>query len=60
MACRLMKGLMDVGRARYTGAALTRLDLFGAPKFEDTVGGDGIEFTKLSFDLLYYADSESS
>lgn len=59
MASRLMKGLMAVARARYTGAPLTHLDLFLAPRFEDTVPGEGIEFNKLSFDLLYYADPAS-
>lgn len=56
VACRLMKGLMEVARARYTGAPLTHLDLFASPRFEDTVINK-IEFTKLSVDLLYYADS---
>jgi len=60
MATRLMKGLMAVGRARYTGAPLNHLDLFVTPRLEDTVPGDGIEFTKLSFDLLYYADPPST
>ena len=59
MACRLMKGLMEVARARYTGAPLTHLDLFTTPRFEETVINE-IEFTKLSFDLLYYADSASN
>ncbi|HYM58637.1 MAG TPA: hypothetical protein VES79_11805 [Solirubrobacteraceae bacterium] len=55
MACRLMKGLMNVGRARYTGAGLTHLDALGIPAFEQTVAG-GIQFDKLSMDLLYYAE----
>ena len=58
MACRLMKGLMEIARARYTGAPLTHLDLFTSPRFEETVMNE-IEFTKLSVDLLYYADSAS-
>lgn len=59
MACRLMKGLMAVARARYTAAVLTHLDLFVSPRFEETVTAEGIEFRKLSFDLQYYADPAS-
>lgn len=54
VACRLMKGLMDVARARYTDQPLRGLDLFVEPRFENTLTGEGIEFTKLSFGLLYY------
>jgi hypothetical protein len=58
LACRLMKALTEVARARYTGAPLTHLDLFTSPRFEDTVINN-MEFTKLSVDLLYYADRAS-
>jgi hypothetical protein len=58
LACRLMKALLEVARARYTGAPLTHVDLFTSPRFEDTVINN-IAFTQLSFDLLYYADPAS-
>jgi hypothetical protein len=43
--------------SRPRGARRLR-DLFTSPRFEDTVINN-IEFTKLSFDLLYYADPAS-
>lgn len=58
MACRLIKRLMDVARARYTDQPLRSLDLFVEPRFEKTLTGEGIEFTKLSFGLLYYRDPD--
>lgn len=58
LACRLLKALTEVARARYTGAPLTHVDLFTSPRFEDTVINN-MEFTKLSFDLLYYVDPAS-
>jgi hypothetical protein len=53
-----MKGLMDVARARYTAQPLRQLDLFAEPRFEKTRTGEGIEFTKLSFGLMYYRDPD--
>jgi hypothetical protein len=56
MAYRLMKGLWSVASARYAGARLTHLDLFCEPRFEKTGPAEGVEFTKLSMSLLYYAE----
>ena len=56
MAARLMKALMEVGRARYGKGTLPVLDLFVEPAFEKTIAADEIQFNKLSFGLLYYRD----
>lgn len=56
MAYRLMKGLWSVASARYVGSTLRHLDLFTEPRFDKTGPAGGIEFTKLSLSLVYYAE----
>lgn len=59
MACRLIKALWAVAKARYTGARLESLDLFQEPQFEKTLQ-EGISTTGFSVPLLYYAEPGSS
>lgn len=54
----LMRTLWEIGRARYRQTMPERIRLFTDPKLEDFLlaGGEGIVITKMSMNLLYYAD----
>lgn len=54
----LMRTLWEIGRARYTDQMPERIRLYSDPKLDEFLlaGGEGIIISKMSMNLLYYAD----